>query len=126
MLRRLCARRSRRRNAVHCSVQQTRCPRMYLGPAFEGWDRAPAAARAAASVNHWHGVQVHQAGPRRSFGGVTILDFDAEQAGLIDTMYATPDVVAQRQFVLGLLDLKPGERVLDIGSGPGYLIRYGR
>lgn len=54
--------------------------------------------------------------------GMTILDFDAEQAGLIDTMYATPDVVAQRQFVLGLLDLQAGERVLDIGSGPGYLI----
>jgi arsenite methyltransferase len=53
---------------------------------------------------------------------MTPLDFDEEQAGLIDTMYATPDVVAQRQFVLGLLDLKPGERVLDIGSGPGYLV----
>jgi len=51
-----------------------------------------------------------------------ILDFDEEQAGLIDAMYATPDIVAQRQFVLGLLGLKPGERVLDIGSGPGYLI----
>jgi arsenite methyltransferase len=37
-------------------------------------------------------------------------------------MYATPDVVAQRKFVLGLLDLKPGECVLDIGSGPGYPI----
>ena len=53
---------------------------------------------------------------------MSILDFDDEQAGLIDTMYATPDVVAQRRFVLGLLDLKPGERVLDVGSGPGYLI----
>jgi arsenite methyltransferase len=53
---------------------------------------------------------------------MTILDFDEDQAALIDTMYATPDVVAQRQFVLGLLDLKPTERVLDIGSGPGYLI----
>jgi cyclopropane fatty-acyl-phospholipid synthase-like methyltransferase len=53
---------------------------------------------------------------------MTILDFDEERAGLIDTMYATPDVVAQRQLVLGLLDLKPGERVLDIGSGPGYLL----
>src|SRR5690348_14247874 len=50
-----------------------------------------------------------------------ILDFDDEQARLIDAMYATPDVVAQRQFVLGLTDPKPGERVLDIGSGPGYL-----
>ena len=54
---------------------------------------------------------------------MTILDFDAEQAGLIvDAMYATPDVVAQREFVLRLLELKPAERVLDIGSGPGYLI----
>src|SRR5262245_39724443 len=51
---------------------------------------------------------------------MTILDFDAEQAGLIDTMYGTPDVVAQRQFALGLLGLKSGERVLGIGSGPGY------
>jgi arsenite methyltransferase len=49
---------------------------------------------------------------------MTILDFDEEQAGLIDAMYATPDVVAQRQFVLGLLDLEPGECVLDIGPGP--------
>jgi arsenite methyltransferase len=64
----------------------------------------------------------NQASPYRRFVDMTILDFDEDQAGLIDTMYATPDVVAQRQFVLGLLDLKPTERVLDIGSGPGYLI----
>jgi len=53
---------------------------------------------------------------------MTILDFDEKQAGLIDAMYATPDVVAQHQFVLGLLNLKPAKRVLDIGSGPGYLV----
>ncbi len=33
----------------------------------------------------------------------------------------TPDVVAQRQEVLRALALRTGERVLDIGSGPGLL-----
>src|SRR5207248_11326549 len=36
-------------------------------------------------------------------------------------MYATPDVIAQRQAVLRMLRLGPGERVLDIGAGPGFL-----
>jgi len=67
-------------------------------------------------------VHRYQASPHRSFSGVTILDFDDEQAGLIDTMYATPDIAEQRRFVLELLDPKRGERVLDIGSGPGYLV----
>jgi arsenite methyltransferase len=37
-------------------------------------------------------------------------------------IYSTPDVAKQRQIVLSALKLKPGERVLDIGSGPGLLI----
>ena len=37
-------------------------------------------------------------------------------------IYLTPDVVKQRQIVRSLLNLQPGERVLDIGSGPGLLI----
>jgi arsenite methyltransferase len=39
----------------------------------------------------------------------------------IERTYASPDVAAQRGQVLSLLALQPGERVLDIGSGPGYL-----
>jgi arsenite methyltransferase len=53
---------------------------------------------------------------------VAILQFDEEGARRIDRTYATSDVVAQRAAVLALLDLQPGERVVDVGSGPGYLL----
>jgi arsenite methyltransferase len=49
------------------------------------------------------------------------LEFDEEGARRLERTYATPDVVAQRAQVLALLAPQPGERVLDIGSGPGYL-----
>jgi ubiquinone/menaquinone biosynthesis C-methylase UbiE len=49
------------------------------------------------------------------------LDFDEEASRRVEAVYLTPDVVAQRAEVLRVLDLRPGERVLDIGSGPGLL-----
>ena len=49
------------------------------------------------------------------------LEFDAAAARRTEHLYATPDVVAQRAEVLTLLAPQAGERVLDIGSGPGYL-----
>lgn len=36
-------------------------------------------------------------------------------------MYAAPDVAAQRRTVLDALKLLPGEKVLDIGCGPGFM-----
>ncbi|MHA6795772.1 methyltransferase domain-containing protein [Pseudonocardia bannensis] len=50
------------------------------------------------------------------------VEFDEETARQVDRAYATPDVVAQRAEVLALLAPQPGERVLDVGSGPGYLV----
>jgi ubiquinone/menaquinone biosynthesis C-methylase UbiE len=51
-----------------------------------------------------------------------VLDFDDDGARLIDRAYATPDVVAQRAEVLTRLAPRPGERILDVGSGPGFLV----
>jgi arsenite methyltransferase len=50
-----------------------------------------------------------------------VLDFDAEGARRLEAVYITDDVVAQRRITLEALALQPGERVLDIGSGPGLL-----
>ena len=39
----------------------------------------------------------------------------------MEAAYTTPELVAQRREVLRLLALQPGESVLDIGAGPGFL-----
>ncbi len=49
------------------------------------------------------------------------LQFDADAARRVEATYLAPDVVAQRDATLRVLELRPGERVLDIGSGPGLL-----
>ena len=38
-------------------------------------------------------------------------------------MYTTPDVDAQRMEFLHAIDLDAGEKVLDVGSGPGFLAK---
>jgi SAM-dependent methyltransferase len=49
------------------------------------------------------------------------LQFDDAASRRVAATYTTPDVVEQRRAVRAALALKPGERVLDIGSGPGLL-----
>jgi arsenite methyltransferase len=49
------------------------------------------------------------------------LTFDAAAARAIEAVYLTPDVVAQRSRVIDLLAPAPGERLLDVGVGPGLL-----
>ncbi|MET9269845.1 methyltransferase domain-containing protein [Kribbella sp. NPDC003557] len=49
------------------------------------------------------------------------LRFDAEVSRQIEAVYRTPDVVEQRRAVRAALALRPGDRVLDVGSGPGLL-----
>jgi arsenite methyltransferase len=51
----------------------------------------------------------------------TTLRFDADDSRRVEAVYLTQDVVEQRREVLRLLAPAAGERVLDIGSGPGLL-----
>jgi len=52
---------------------------------------------------------------------MTQLQFDEEAAKRLLAAYVTPDVVAQREHFLRALGPRLGERVLDVGSGPGLL-----
>ena len=51
----------------------------------------------------------------------TAMPFDEDMTRRLVEIYTTPDVVAQRDATLEILDPQLGERVLDIGSGPGFL-----
>lgn len=53
--------------------------------------------------------------------GRTAMQFDETASRRLEAIYLTPDVVAQRVRVLELLPLSPGERVADLGCGPGLL-----
>lgn len=49
------------------------------------------------------------------------IDFDENVARALERMYQTPDVVGQRTRLLQVMELRAGDRVLDVGSGPGLL-----
>ena len=49
------------------------------------------------------------------------LQFDPEVSRQIESVYTTPDVIEQRRVVRTALALRPGDRVLDVGVGPGLL-----
>jgi arsenite methyltransferase len=48
--------------------------------------------------------------------------FDANASTKLEAVYRTPDVVAQRHATLHALGLQAGERALDVGAGPGFLV----
>ena len=52
---------------------------------------------------------------------MSTIEFNAEVARGLERMYSTPDVVGQRARFLQLTGLRSGERVLDVGVGPGFL-----
>jgi arsenite methyltransferase len=47
--------------------------------------------------------------------------FDEAGARQVEAAYLTPDVVAQRSRVIEVLAPQPGDRVADLGAGPGLL-----
>ncbi|MBI1262136.1 MAG: methyltransferase domain-containing protein [Rhizobiales bacterium] len=49
------------------------------------------------------------------------LEFNEARAKALEAMYMAPDIVAQRSRTLEMLAVRPGERILDIGIGPGLL-----
>jgi ubiquinone/menaquinone biosynthesis C-methylase UbiE len=49
------------------------------------------------------------------------LEFDEAQSRAVEAMYATRDVERQRRATLAALEPRTGERMVDIGCGPGYL-----
>lgn len=49
------------------------------------------------------------------------MEYDETAADRLEAVYLGADVVAQRADTLARLALRPGERILDIGSGPGFL-----
>jgi arsenite methyltransferase len=51
----------------------------------------------------------------------TALQFDEATWQRAEATYQTPEQVEQRRIVCAALALKPGQNVLDIGSGPGFL-----
>jgi SAM-dependent methyltransferase len=51
----------------------------------------------------------------------TTLQFDAEASRRAEALYAASDFVEQRRATRATLALGQGEKVLDIGSGPGLL-----
>lgn len=52
---------------------------------------------------------------------MAVMEFDDAAAEQLESMYLTPDLDAQRQDTMQRLALKPGEHVLDVGSGPGFM-----
>jgi arsenite methyltransferase len=53
----------------------------------------------------------------------SFLRFDGAHATQAEAQYHSPEMLGQRRRLRQLLALAPGERVLDIGCGPGILAR---
>lgn len=51
----------------------------------------------------------------------TSLPFDEQTARRIEVLYGSPDAIRRRSHVLQMLEPRSGERILDIGCGPGFL-----
>ncbi len=50
------------------------------------------------------------------------LEFDESTARQLEVLYGTRDVLRRRQLVRDALGVAPGERILDVGCGPGFYV----
>ena len=49
------------------------------------------------------------------------MQYDDAAAERLEAVYLGPDIAAQRDDTLNRLAIRKGERILDVGSGPGFL-----
>jgi ubiquinone/menaquinone biosynthesis C-methylase UbiE len=54
---------------------------------------------------------------------MAILEYNEEASQRLLAVYTTPDVERQRLEFLNAISLNVGEKVLDVGSGPGFLAK---
>jgi len=54
---------------------------------------------------------------------MAILEYNEEASKRLLAVYTTPDVEAQRLEFLNAIALDVGDKVLDVGSGPGFLAK---
>jgi ubiquinone/menaquinone biosynthesis C-methylase UbiE len=50
------------------------------------------------------------------------LKFDESTSRFFDKLYSSRDVAKRRRKVMEALGAKPGERILDLGCGPGWYV----
>jgi arsenite methyltransferase len=53
---------------------------------------------------------------------VSQLEFDRRLVERLERLYATRDVLRRRELVRAALGAQPGDRVLDVGCGPGFYV----